>query len=197
MMSGWVATRKQLRSASRETRRMFKILSSWDDENPFDLKVDKDTADIEPLRNIVTGVVLPEKVANRLRNSLSIGHRGMLRFITSSLDSDKVSFGEPLSKLKIEKCETTIKRSLIASNEEVINLSTDQDLFGRLLVVAKREINLKEILSYELCCVPVSLVHPDGIVRETTKSSLMAILEKDIDSSVSLPVLSKKNNGSH
>ena len=108
----------------------------------------------------------------------------MLRFITSSLDSDKVSFGEPLSKLTIEKFETTIKRSLIASNEEVINLSTDQDLFGRLLVVAKREINLKEILSYELCCVPVSLVHPDGIVRETTKSSLMAILEKDIDSSV-------------
>lgn len=88
MMSGWVPTRKQLQSASRETRRMFKILSSWDDENPFDLKVDKDTADIEPLRNIVTGVVLPEKVANRLRNALSIGHRGMLRFIASSLDSD-------------------------------------------------------------------------------------------------------------
>ena len=76
-----------------------------------------------------------------------------------------------LPKLKIETFKTTNKRSLTASNEKVITLSVDRDLFGRLFVVAKRRgIKLREIFSYELCCVPVSLVHPDGTLRRQQKA---------------------------
>lgn len=104
---------------------MFKILLFWDDENLFDLKVDKDIVDIEFFRNIVIGVVLFEKVVNCFRNVLSIGYWGMFRFIILSLYSDKVSFGEFFFKLKIEKFEIIIKRFLIVLNEEVINLRID------------------------------------------------------------------------
>lgn len=64
-----------------------------------------------------------------------------------------------------------------------------------MFVVVKREINFKEIFSYELCCVFVFFVYLDGIVCEIIKSLLMVILEKDIDFLVGLFVLSKKNNG--
>ena len=44
---------------------------------------------------------------------------------------------------------------------------------------------------YELCCVPVSLLHPDGRMCRTAKSSPVAISKTNRDSLVSLPVSSK------
>ena len=94
--------------------------------------------------------------------------------------------------LKIEMFETTNKRSLTASKDKVITVSANRDLHRRLLVVSKREeINPREMLSYELCCVPVSLLHPDGTMCRTAKSSPMAISKTNTDSLVSLPVSSK------
>jgi len=69
-----------------------------------------------------------------------------------------------------------------------VSVNADRELFGRLLVAAKnRDINLKEVLSYELCSVPISLAHPDGSLRKTTKSALMHLLEKDVTCRSSLP----------
>ena len=51
-----------------------------------------------------------------------------------------------------------------------VSVNADSERFGRLLVAVKnRDINLKEVLSYELCSVPISLAHPDGSLRKTTK----------------------------
>ena len=49
------------------------------------------------------------------------------------------------------------------------------------------DINLKEVLSYELCSVPIALAHPDGSLRKTTKSTLMQLLEKEVTCWSSLP----------
>ncbi|CAH3159169.1 unnamed protein product, partial [Porites lobata] len=55
----------------------------------------------------------------------------------------------------------------------------DRDLFGRLLIVANaRQINLMEVLSYELSPIPCSLAHQDGSLRKNTKSHLAGIIEK-------------------
>ena len=52
-------------------------------------------------------------------------------------------------------------------------------MFGRLLVAAKsRQIELKEVLTYELSAVPYALVHPDGSLRKTTKSVLLSEPER-------------------
>jgi len=62
-----------------------------------------------------------------------------------------------------------------------VAITEDRDLFGRLLIVANaREVNLREILCFELSAVPYSLVHTDGTLRKTTKSDLFQILEKDV-----------------
>ena len=44
-------------------------------------------------------------------------------------------------------------------------------MFGRLLIAAKcRDIDVKEVLRYELSTVPFVLAHADGALRKTTKS---------------------------
>ena len=80
--------------------------------------------------------------------------------------------------LKIEMFETTNKRSLTASNDKVITVSANRDLHRRLLVVSKREeVNPREIRSYELCCAPVSLLHPDGRMCRTAKIVLIQMVK--------------------
>ncbi|KAK3743279.1 hypothetical protein QZH41_005787 [Actinostola sp. cb2023] len=75
-----------------------------------------------------------------------------------------------------------------ATNEKLITVNADRDLFGRLLIAAKaRQINLKEVLSYELSPIPCSLAHYDGSLRKTTKSVLMTIMEKEVNVPPGLP----------
>ena len=60
--------------------------------------------------------------------------------------------------------------------------SKSLDGFGRLLIVANaRQVNLKEVMSYELSPIPYALTHHDGSLRKTTKSQLPDILEKNVE----------------
>jgi len=59
-----------------------------------------------------------------------------------------------------------------------VTLTEDRDPFGRLLIVANvRQVNVREILCYELSTVPYALAHTEGTLRKTTKSLLLQILE--------------------
>ena len=64
--------------------------------------------------------------------------------------------------------------------EKISSVNADREIFGRLLDAKHRDIDLKVVLSYELCSVPIALAHPDGTLRKTGKSTLMPLLEKDI-----------------
>lgn len=52
----------------------------------------------------------------------------------------------------------------------------------------QREINLQEVLSYELSTVSVAIAHGDGSLRKITKSSPMSVLEKSVTSLPTLPL---------
>ena len=70
-------------------------------------------------------------------------------------------------------------------DEKVLTINADRELFCRLVIAAKsRDINLKDVLSYELSAVPFSLAHTDGSLRE---NQLMAELEKKVDVQLKLP----------
>jgi len=72
------------------------------------------------------------------------------------------------------------------ADEKLVTVNADRNLFARLLIASKtREINLKEILKYELAAVPYALAHTDGSLR---KSVLMSTLEEKVDVSPVLPV---------
>ena len=54
-----------------------------------------------------------------------------------------------------------------ASDDKIATVSTDRDLFGRLLIVANaRQINLMDVVTYELSPIPCALTRQDGILRK-------------------------------
>ena len=135
--------------------------------------------DNDILCNIATGVVLPEEIAERLVKSKEEGLTQLDCFVQQRLHTNSVSFWDAIPNLRIKTFNTTRKKVRIpSSNEKAVVMAEDRDLFGRLLIVAKvREINLREVLSYELSAVPYSLAHSDGTLRQTAKNVLLQILE--------------------
>jgi len=104
-------------------------------------------------------------------------------FIEERLNSNKTNFWDPIPNLKIGTFATNIKtKSIRGTNDKLLTVIADRDLFGRLLIAANsREINIKDLLSYELSAVPFSLSYQDGTLRKTTKSVLTNLLEEQAD----------------
>ena len=99
------------------------------------------------------------------------------------LNTDETSFWDPVMSLKIKTFHTTTKKTSVKStNEKFTTVSADRDLFCRLLIaVNARQINLREVLSYELLTVPFALSHQDGTLRKTTKSVVLNLLEEQVE----------------
>jgi len=66
------------------------------------------------------------------------------------------SSGNALPNLKIKTFNTLAKKKKVKTSElKVITVAADRELFGRLVISAQsRDINLKDVLSYELSTVP-------------------------------------------
>lgn len=177
----------------RDQEDVERLLSSFNSgllTNPFDIPEDQDVSETASLLNIATGIVLPEEVAERLVDATEIGKRSMEGFVTTRINTNQVNFWDPLPKLKIKTFSSAMKKQPVKANtnDKISTLTSDRELFGRLLVVAKqREINLRDVLSYELSTVPVVIAHGDGSLRKTTKSSLMSVLDKNVTALPSLP----------
>ena len=119
----------------------------------------------------------------------SNGRKSMETFVSSQIQRNKNNFWDPIQRLKIKTFSSMAKKfSVSKQKDKTVTVNADRKLFGRLLVAARnRDIDLKEVLSYELCSVPVALVHPDGSLRKTTKSTLMYVLENNVTCRSSLP----------
>ena len=80
------------------------------------------------------------------------------------------------------------KTQFKCADEKIITISADRNLFGRLLIASKcRNIDVKEVLRYELSTVPFALAHAGGALRKTTKSALMAEVERKCQAQGRLP----------
>ena len=156
--------------------------------NPFDLS-EASKEDPVQLRNIATGVVMPHDAAEQLVDCFSTGAEEAKKFRTQRMDSDEVSFWSKISKLNLKTFASLAKANQIkCADEKIITISADRNLFGRLLIAAKcRDVDVKEVLRYELSTVPFALAHADGALRKTTKSVLMAEVERECQAQGRLP----------
>ena len=110
------------------------------------------------LFNFATGVLLPTNVVDNLLSSTEKGREQMDMFVKQRLETSEVNFWNPVPNLKVKSFSTMAKKTNVKANDKVITVGADRDLFGRLLIAANtREINLKEVLSYELSAVPLHL----------------------------------------
>lgn len=69
-----------------------------------------------------------------------------------------------------------------------VAIKTDRNSFSRMIILAKSRplLDLREVL-YSLGLVPWSLANLDGSLMKTSKSKLLAALEKDIQLVESIP----------
>ena len=140
------------------------------------------THDSDALLNIATGVVLPEDVAQNLVCSTEKGRQQMNVFVEKRINSNTVNFWEPIPNIKIKAFSSANKKIRVKSNDKLVTVNADRDLFGRLLIVSNtRQICLKDVLSFELSPVPYSLANADGSLRKGAKSVLCSLLEKDVN----------------
>ena len=102
----------------------------------------------------------------------------MKEIVEKHLNTDETSFWDPVTSLKIKRFSTTTKKTSVKStNEKLISVSADRDLFGRLLIAANaRQINLRDELSYELSTVLFALSHQDGTLRKTSLKNKLKLL---------------------
>ena len=75
-----------------------------------------------------------------------------------------------------------------ASDEKLTTVNADRTLFARLLIASRsRNIDLREVLKYELSPVPYTLAHTDGTLRKSTKSAPITALEDSVQVLPHLP----------
>ena len=123
--------------------------------------------------NLASGVVLPAdlkhlKVASTRVESI------LILFTEKRINTNIISFWDPISKLKVETFDTTVKKIRFkAADELLITVKSDKDLFGKLMIVwISRGVNIREVLAYELSPVPCFLAHNYGSLRKATKIDL-------------------------
>ena len=108
-------------------------------------------------------LVLQESYTQERKSDANVIHTHCIPY-NNAMCRGKRSFWDAIPNLRIKTFNTTTKKVRIpSSNQKAVVMTEDRNLFGRLLIVAKvREINLRDVLSYELSVVPYSLAHSDG-----------------------------------
>ncbi|CAG9814704.1 unnamed protein product [Phaedon cochleariae] len=147
--------------------------------NPFSTQLDKDC-----LYNIKTGKAAPDNVTNFLLNILKDGKELRENFIAEC--SEKTDrFDKPIKKRKIFNFASIATKKKVKVGNKVQEVRMQRDTFGRLLALAMNpdyEVDLAKALSYPLTPLPMSLCHFDGTICKTNKSSLMNLLEAEVES---------------
>lgn len=164
---------------ARDEADVQKLVSCFTTElmaNPF-------TQESESLVHFATGFVLPSNSADCLIISTEKGCEQMNTFVEKRLNTNEISFWDPIPKLKVKAFEsTTMKIQVKAVNDKLVTVGADRELFARLLIAANvRQINLKEVVCYELSSVLFSLAYQDGSLRKTAKSTLAALIESKVN----------------
>lgn len=164
---------------ARDEADVQKLISCFKSE----LMSDPFAMDTELLVNFATGIVLPSDITERLVTSTEKGQEQMKTFVEKRLNTNQANFWDPIPNLKVKTFESTTKKVRVKSTDEkMVTVGADRDLFGRLLIAANvRQVNLKEVLSFELSSVPFSLAHQDGSLRKTTKSVLAGLIEAKVN----------------
>ena len=73
-----------------------------------------------------------------------------------------------------------MKRSVMVAGKEEM-LKADRNIFARLTVIAQtRELDMQNVLKYELGVYPWSIAATDRTVAKTAKSMIVQVLEKDV-----------------
>ena len=138
----------------------------------------KDPFEDQDLVNVSTGMIATPDVVNDLLNAYEKGKAAYDQFIDSRLYSNRNSlFFDTLHKLQLKTFGSMNKKIVNVKGKELV-LTVDRNLFAKMAVVAQsRNLNMKDVLRYELGPFPWSIATCDGSLRKTNKATLSNNLE--------------------
>lgn len=132
-----------------------------------------------PLLSISRGIALDEAVADKMLKVKEIGKELMVTF-----NKDRLEDGHTLSifdRIKKQKLPTFSNISLSKAAKHkarLVAIESTKELFAKIAIIAqKRVIDLKQLLSFPLIELPLSLSEPDGTLKKTAKSRLLHAIE--------------------
>ena len=119
---------------------------------------------------------MPLVSAERLLNAAKEGRELLVAFIDERMIQNLKKFWDPIKKLKVSTFASTNKPVKIQSGKERIQVfKSGCDFFHRCSIVSqKRDVDMVNVLSYELAAVPLSIAHLNGDMRKTNKSFVAA-----------------------
>ena len=108
-------------------------------------------------------------------------------FITERTETNNIDFYAPIKKKCLRTFEKEKKNRLNVLNQKVA-IYADRETFARLLLIQQKcKVNLKEVLTYELRPLPLSIADYDETLKKTQKSKLFQHLMSSIVSCVAIP----------
>ena len=131
------------------------------------------------LCNISTGICASNEVEEDLLLAHQKGLSAYSDFLVQRLSASRVkSFFDTIPKLKLKTFGSMNTKRVHAKGKDV-ELKIDRDLFGKMAIIAQnRQLDMKEVMKFELGPFPWSLATCDGMLRKTNKASLANNLEK-------------------
>ena len=93
-------------------------------------------------------------------------------------DNRSASFFDTIKKLNLKTFGSMNKNSIKFKDKEIV-LTVDRNLFGKMVSIGQsRNLDMKEVLRYELGPFPWSIATCDGSLRKTNKAVLSTNLEQ-------------------
>lgn len=93
-------------------------------------------------------------------------------------------FSQTLPKLKLGRFVDEQKKTSVTAGHRNVIIRADRNLLARLLVIGRsRQMDLKDLLTYELGPPPWSLVSSNGSLATTNKSIFSKELENGLECS--------------
>lgn len=134
------------------------------------------------LIHISSGVECSPNVECDMINAEKKGKEAMVNFIEKRIESNEEHLYVPIPKMKLKTFASMKIKKSCSVKEKSLTLKADRDIFARLLVICgKREVSLKEVVTYSLGPIPWSLATADGSFSKMVKSKLLDAIEKDVD----------------
>ena len=129
----------------------------------------------DQLNSLSSGVVADPSVTNDLLSAKDVGAKAADDFISERLKSSSKGFYDPISKNGLK---TFSVKSKVSKTDRNAIIKADRHLFARLLVIAQsRQLNMRNVLQFELGPIPWSIATADGGLVKTNKAVLSNAIE--------------------
>ena len=149
--------------------------------NPFVIEEGANAENKQVLMNIATSSVAPHDVTKSLCFIRDDGTKEMVNFVTERLVKNEKDLFHPIKRERLKSFASLNKPFRSKAEQKAQAIDIDRQIFGKLTIIGQaREVNMQELLTYELAPVPLALFNLDGTLRKNRKSDTYSWLEGDL-----------------